>query len=195
MASPSVDILELAGQSALSDFRLAKLTRSLQRLDPRVTKLEARFAYFVDLGEPLSQESRERLEAILLSGDTPGKFSRGVQTIIVVPRPGTISPWSSKATDIAHACDLDEVSRIERGITYAISFKGKAEQSDAFNLAPKLFDRMTEAVLGSGDEAGLLFEHHEPAPLGIVELGDDGAVALRRANVDLGLALSDEEID
>ncbi len=195
LASPSVDILELAGQPALSDFRLAKLTRALERLDPRVTKLEARFAYFIDLREALSATNRERLEAILLSGDAAGKFSRGAKTIIVVPRPGTISPWSSKATDIARACDLDEVNRIERGITYAISFKGKADQSDAFNLAPQLFDRMTEAVFGSGDEAGLLFEHHEPAPLGIVELGEDGAAALRQANSDLGLALSNEEID
>ena len=195
LATPSVEMLELAGQPALSDFRLKKLTRALQRRNDRVSKLEARFAYFVSLGEAPSKQHKERLAALLLSGEQAGKIAQSALTIFVVPRPGTISPWSSKATDIAKACDLDCVTRIERGICYAISFKGSAEQADAFNLAPLLFDRMTEAVLGSGDEAELLFESHEAQPLGIIELGDDGRAALQAANVDLGLALSDDEID
>ena len=194
LAPPSVDLLELAGQPALSDFRLAKLTRRLQRADERVQTLEARFTYFIDLMAPLSEQARGRVEDLLLSGRSAGKLNRRAQTIIVVPRPGTISPWSSKATDIARACDIDEVGRIERGITYAISFKGNADQADAFNLAPFLFDRMTEAVLGSGEEARLLFETHEPAPIGTVSLQGDGRAALEAANVDLGLALSGDEI-
>ena len=195
LATPSVQLLELAGQPALSDFRLSKLTRALQRQDERVSKLEARFAYFIKLASPPSRDQKERLQALLLSGDKAGKLSKSAQTLFVVPRPGTISPWSSKASDIASACDLACVARIERGICYAISFKDPAEPADAFNLAPLMFDRMTEAVLGSGDEAELLFESHEATRLGIVELGTDGPAALQAANMDLGLALSDDEID
>ena len=195
LATPSADLLEMAGQPALSKFRLDKLTCTLQRQDDRVTKLEARYTYFVSLVEAPSGKQKQQLTALLLSDEAAGKIARSAQTIFVVPRPGTISPWSSKATDIAKACDLDCVARIERGICFAISFKGAAEQADAFNLAPLLFDRMTEAVLGTGGEAGLLFENHEPAPLGIIKLGEDGRAALQVANIDLGLALSDDEID
>ena len=96
----SDDLLELVGQPALSDFRLAKLLQVLKRRDERVTKLEARFVYFANLSTPLDQEAQTRLNNLLLSGEAPGRFARDAQTIIVVPRPGTISPWSSKATDI-----------------------------------------------------------------------------------------------
>ncbi len=188
-------MVELPGQRALSDFRLDKLTDALKRLDDRVTAVDARFAYFVDLSAELTAEHRERLEALLLSGEAPATFKRGAKTLFVVPRPGTISPWSSKATDIAMACDLDAVRRIERGICYAISFKGKAESADALALSLQLFDRMTEAVLETSDQASVLFETHAPTPLGIIELGVDGRPALEAANRDLGLALSDDEID
>ena len=188
-------MMELPGQPALSAFRLARLTRSLQRRDKRVAAVDARFTYFVDLSAPLDKESKTRLTALLLSGEKAAKLPRKAQRLFVVPRPGTISPWSSKATDIAQACDIAGVNRIERGVCFAITFEGASEQADALNLSPVLFDRMTEAVLSSGDEATLLFEAHEPAPLGIVELGNDGKAALEQANLDLGLALSDDEID
>ena len=188
-------MMELAGQPALSDFRLAKLARALRRRNDNVTAVDARYTYFIDLASPLSKENKSRLTALLLSGDKPGKLPRKAQQIFVVPRPGTISPWSSKATDIAHACDIEGVKRIERGVCFAITFNGKSEQADALNLSPLLFDRMTEAVLSSADEASLLFESHEPAPIGIIELGDDGKSALEQANIDLGLALSADEID
>ena len=96
-------MLELAGQPALSDFRLEKLTHALRKADARVTRVEARYVYFVDLAAPLSSEHRERLEALLLSGETAGRLSKGTVKLYVVPRYGTISPWSSKATDIALA--------------------------------------------------------------------------------------------
>jgi phosphoribosylformylglycinamidine synthase len=187
-------LLELAGPPALSEFRLQKLTRALQRQDDRVSRVQARFAYFVSLSAAPDAEDRERLEAMLLSGARAGKIAKAAESIFVVPRPGTISPWSSKATDIAKACEINCVQRIERGICYSISFRKAALQADAFNLAPLLFDRMTEAVLGRGAEAELLFERHTPAKLGIVELGENGRAALEAANVDLGLALSSEEI-
>ena len=107
-------MLELPGQPALSNFRLAKLTRTLKQADDRVTSVEARFVYLVETRESLDKVHRDRLDALLLHGEAPGKLARSARKLYVVPRPGTISPWSSKATDIAHACDIDAVERIER---------------------------------------------------------------------------------
>ena len=187
-------MLELPGQTALSEFRLKKLLASLQAQDERITAVDARFTYFVAVDKPLSNEHRERLDGLLLSGDKPVPLARGARKRYVVPRPGTISPWSSKATDIAHACDVD-VIRIERGICYALQLRGKPGAEDARALDSLLYDRMTEAVLDSGADAAALFAAHKPAPLTTVTLGENGARALARANADFGLALSDQEID
>jgi phosphoribosylformylglycinamidine synthase len=130
-----------------------------------------------------------------LSGDKPGSFAKGARTIYVVPRPGTISPWSSKATDIALACDIEEVDRIERGICYGLHFTGKVSNEDVRALGPLLFDRMTEALLENGADATALFELHAPQALSTVDLSGDGQAALKTANTELGLALSDDEID
>ncbi len=194
LAEYSDRLLELAGQAALSDFRLAKLTRELQRRDGRVIELGARFVYFVECTGALADAERERLNALLLSGEPVAAIAEEAETVIVVPRPGTISPWSSKATDIIRACDLENIARVERGICYAMRFAAVVRQADALALAPLLVDRMTETVLGGGAEAGQLFETRPPAPLGVVRLGDDGRTALTAANLELGLALSDDEI-
>jgi phosphoribosylformylglycinamidine synthase len=187
-------MLELPGQSALSDFRLAKLLPSLQRQDDRVDSVVARFVYFVAVTTPLSAEHKRRLNALLLSGERAAALGKGAKKIYVVPRPGTISPWSSKATDIALACDL-AVERIERGICYGLKFKAKVSGADVRTLGVLLFDRMTEALLDQGDDALALFETHKPARLNTVPLLEDGREALLQANTDLGLALSDQEID
>jgi len=189
-----IDMLEIPAQSALSDFRLAKLLRSLQRQDERVKSVVARFVYFVALTGPLSAEHKSRLKALLLSGERAAALGTGARKIYVLPRPGTISPWSSKATDIALACDVP-VERIERGICYGLQFKGKVSDADVRQLGALLFDRMTEALFSRGDEALALFEAHEPAPLTTVSVSESGREALAQANVDLGLALSDQEID
>jgi len=190
-----IDMLELPGQFALSDFRLAKLLKSLQRRDDRVKSVTARFSYFVAATATLTTQQKQRLDALLLSGDKPGKLGKGARTIHVVPRPGTISPWSSKATDIARACDLDVVERIERGICYGIQINGEVSDDEFAALGSVLFDRMTEALLDSGDKAIALFETHKPAPLTTVDLAKGGREALVQANTDLGLALSGQEID
>jgi len=188
-------MLELPGQAALSNFRLAKLTRSLKRVDHRVDKVEARFTYFVATVAELSKEDKSRLDALLLSGEKPAKLARGAKTLYTVPRPGTISPWSSKATDIAKACDIDAVERIERGICYGLKFSGTVDDSDVLALSHLLSDRMTDAVFPSAAGVEALFETHEPAPVGIVPLQEQGRDALVAANTGLGLALSDQEID
>jgi len=188
-------MLELPGQAALSSFRLAKLTRILQQADDRVAAVEAQFTYFVATSTDLSRENRSHLDALLLSGEKPARLGRQFCKLYVVPRPGTISPWSSKATDIAHACGIDGVERIERGVCYGLKIAGKASDQEVLALGRLLSDRMTEAVFGSGDEVAALFATHTPAPVVSVPLAEAGRDALVAANSDLGLALSEDEID
>jgi phosphoribosylformylglycinamidine synthase len=190
-----IDMLELAGQSALSDFRLAKLLRELQLRDERVTSVDARFSYFVALDSPLSAEQLQRLDNLLLSGEKAAKLGKRARRLYVVPRPGTISPWSSKATDIAQACDLASVARIERGICYGLHLKGKVDDATLMRLGSALCDRMTETLLATGDEAVALFKEHSPTALTTVPILAGGRQALAEANSELGLALADDEID
>ena len=187
-------MLELRGQSALSDFRQKTLLRALQRQDERVKSLTARYTYFIALTTELCAEHRKRLNGLLLSGEKPGSIARGARKLYAVPRPGTISPWSSKATDIALACDIDIV-RIERGICYGLKFNAAVSDDEVHALGTLLFDRMTEALLDNSEQAAALFEVHRPAPLATVPLSEDGPEALAAANTDLGLALSVQEID
>ena len=194
-AASSYAILELPGQSALSAFRLAKLLGDVRATEPAVTAIDARFVYFVDHSAPLSDVDKERLDALLLAGDPRCEFDEQSQWLYVAPRPGTISPWSSKATDIAIACHLDSVRRIERGICYAIQSEEALPADRLRDIGRVLHDRMTEFVFLSGNEAGVLFETQSPAPVATVPLLEDGVDALRHANEALGLALSSDEID
>ena len=188
-------MLELAGQPALSDFRLAKLLQGLQRAEPRVKSLSARYCYFVAFNASLSADHRQRLDALLLSGEKPGKLAKAATPIYVLPRAGTISPWSSKATDIAHACGLDSVARIERGICYGLQFKGVLDEAGFSAVAALLHDRMTEAPLRNAEDAAALFATHEPRPVATIALTEQGKAALQAANTNLGLALAEQEID
>ncbi len=188
-------MLELPGQPALSKFRVAKLVRSLKGADDRVESLQTCYVYFVATNRKLSAEESSHLDALLLSGDRPSKLPKTSRLLYVVPRPGTISPWSSKATDIARACDIDAVDRIERGICYAVKFAGKVEAGAERALTPLVHDRMTEAVFGSAGEVEALFAAHVPAPVVVIPLAKEGRGALITANAELGLALSDDEID
>jgi phosphoribosylformylglycinamidine synthase len=188
-------ILELAGQSALSAFRLKKLLTQLQLIDTRITGVSARFSYFVSVSKALTPGDREHLDALLLAGDASEEFPDGAQLIYTAPRPGTISPWSSKATDIAHACRLDGIVRIERGTCYALEAGETLSPKEISALGELLFDRMTECLFSSGREARVLFAEHPPAPLATIPLLQDGTDALLRADRELGLALSEDEIE
>ena len=114
---------------------------------------------------------------------------------LVVPRPGTISPWSSKASDIAHNCGLDKVQRIERGIAYYVTAEEGLSDLQKQKVSALIHDRMTEAVLNNLETAESLFAESEPAPLTAVDILDGGKEALEQANLSLGLALADDEID
>ncbi|HET6630542.1 MAG TPA: phosphoribosylformylglycinamidine synthase [Woeseiaceae bacterium] len=194
-AAAAAALLELPGQPALSAFRLAKRLARLQSADPRISALDARYRYFAALRAPLAPEDERRLEALLLSGEAGDAPPPGMQMFLVLPRPGTISPWSSKATDIAHACGLERIERIERGLCYAFRAPSMLSPQEIEAAGARLVDPMTEALMTSGAQAASLFETHEPLPLQTVPLRTEGKAALVRANAALGLALSEDEID
>nr|VFJ96514.1 MAG: phosphoribosylformylglycinamidine synthase [Candidatus Kentron sp. H]VFJ97096.1 MAG: phosphoribosylformylglycinamidine synthase [Candidatus Kentron sp. H]VFK02717.1 MAG: phosphoribosylformylglycinamidine synthase [Candidatus Kentron sp. H] len=207
--------LRLPGPPALSSFRLRKLLATIREAVPQVSSLRARFVHFARLADPdrpLTEEERARLDAILDYGGTgddggcaPGGLSPSTpgRLILVAPRPGTVSPWSSKASDIAHHCGLGCIARLERGIAFSIVFSDAAHGAglpapDALaTVAVLLHDPMTQAVFYDFEAIEGLFEHAAPAPLGRVALSGDPdrrRAELEAANRDLGLALSDEEI-
>jgi len=188
-------ILELGGAAALSSFRLDKLLATLRLRDPRVRGLSARFLHLVELAAPLSEAGRRTLESLLTYGPSLDPGAARGRLVLVVPRPGTISPWSSKATDIAQVCGLDGIRRIERGIAYHLDMDGNPDEAALLALAAPLYDRMTESAMLSTEQAAALFASHEPAPLGHIALTSAGRPALEAANSDMGLALSADEID
>ncbi len=194
-------ILKLRGASALSDFRLAKLLPQLKSVHAGVLGLAAEFVHFVETSAPLGEPERALLERLLTYGAAPAKNPPHGQLLLVVPRIGTISPWSSKATDIARQCGLPAVRRIERGTAFRLSVAGVVGAANAPGaerlaaIAALLHDRMTETVLATEDQADALFRHVPPRPLQHIALGDDPRAALGAANARLGLALAEDEID
>ena len=193
--SSSPVILHLPGQSALSDFRLARLLESLRKTEPAIETVQASFIYFAASREPLNAADKSRLQDLLLDIDDVNLIDEDALKLYVVPRPGTISPWSSKATDILHACGLDGIDRIERGVCYGIRLAPTATVQSLDSVAGELFDPMTEALMSTTKNADVIFATHEPTPMAHIPLLEEGRQALERANVELGLALSGDEID
>ena len=188
------------GHSAHSKFRLDKLSAAVQSVAPNISKLVTRHCYFIDLKSKLSDKHNALLDRLLNLDDEAGepKEAHKMQQILVVPRLGTISPWSSKATDIAQHCALPQVKRIERGIVFYLKTKNKQPLTTAEKAAvlPLLHDRMTESVLDKVDGvAAQIFKHGKPQALTSVDILQGGNAALERANRELGLALSADEID
>src|SRR6266567_3154889 len=189
------ELLSLRGRNALSPFRVAKLLSNLA--GTRLSGLAADFWHFVQAERSLVPPERATLERILTYGPHSAAHAEEGELLLVVPRPGTISPWSSKATDIAHNCSLTTVSRIERGIAYRVAIRDGRPLADGERavLLSNIHDRMTEAVFPSLDDATRLFKHFAPRPLQTIELDKGGRAAIGRANAALGLALSSDEID
>src|ERR1041384_6650012 len=163
-------MLQLPGAPALSAFRIAKLLVRLSRLQPAVSALEARFIHFVDTERALQAGELRILQQLLTYGPRLDRSASGAaatqplgaDTLLVVPRAGTISPWSSKATDIAQVCGLTAVRRIERGIEYRLRTRQPLGPERLAEIAPVLFDRMTEMVLFDPAHAERLFGHAPP---------------------------------
>ncbi|WP_250492370.1 phosphoribosylformylglycinamidine synthase [Caballeronia sp. GAWG1-1] len=191
------------GASALSDFRQTRLLETLARIDANIVGVRGQFLHFVNSAEPLSDEDSNRIHALMHYGAPleEGKERGHAETFLVVPRFGTVSPWASKATDIAHHCGLTQVRRIERGVEYTVVLKsgllgGKKTLSDEARaaVADALHDRMTESVAASRDQALHLFDELPAKPLQTVDIIGAGRSALEAANAELGLALAEDEI-
>lgn len=175
-------MLVVRGGSALSPFRSRKTLAAVRAVDPGVRAVHADHVHLVAIARPLDPAEREVLEALLAYA--PQSPAREGTALYVVPRPGTVSPWSSKATDIARVCGLDAVGRIERAVAWTLEGLGAREA-----VLPLVHDRMTEAVLADLRDAEVLFRAEDPAPLRRVPVG-----RIREADAALGLALSDDEI-
>lgn len=186
-------MLILRGAPALSAFRHGKLLSQLTAQVPAVTGLYAEFAHFADLAEPLTGDELSVLDRLLQYGPSVAVQEPKGALFLVLPRFGTISPWSSKATDIARNCGLSKIKRLERGLSYFVT--GELSEAERAQVAALLHDRMTQQVHSDLQGAGSLFTQAEPKPLAAVDVLGGGREALARANVELGLALAEDEID
>ena len=185
-------ITALRGASALSLFRIQKLAQKAAALGLPQAEIASEYWYFVSSPAPLDAAQTEKLQALLsaVRVDTP---AAGQSLFLITPRIGTISPWSSKATDIAHNCGLDGVERIERGMAVYVS--GSLHGNERAQWASLLHDRMTESVLPDFQSAEKLFAAHEDQSFDTVDVLSGGRAALEAADKSMGLALSPDEMD
>jgi phosphoribosylformylglycinamidine synthase len=186
-------MLQLAGRRQRLRFRLEKLLAELRSLASAVTDVATHFEHFVHLERPLTEREDRILRALLDYGGGAAARTTGAQKLYVVPRVGTISPWASKATDIAKICSLP-VHRIERGRVFELNVRSVLTDADRQRIGPLLHDRMTETLLTAAPKEELLFAAHVPRAVRTVDVLAGGLAALERANVEFGLALSRDEI-
>ncbi|MEO8807928.1 MAG: phosphoribosylformylglycinamidine synthase, partial [Burkholderiaceae bacterium] len=195
MTSTPKHLTHFEGGNALSGFRAQALLPRLQAVSPRITGVAARFVHWVCSDAPLSRFDADKLDALLRYGDPYAGATDGT-LIVVAPRLGTVSPWASKASDIAHNCGL-AIRRVERVTEYRLTLKsgllGGSTALTADGLAAAaalLHDRMTESVLPAREQAAHLFDEQPGKPMEHVDVLGRGRDALVRANTDFGLALS-----
>ncbi len=190
-------MLVFRGTSAISQFRLERLTELVRQQVPRVNKLTSAYLHLVDAPDDLSPRERGVVEQLLDYGPPAPLAPEFCTLLLVAPRPGTISPWSSKATDIAHQCGLTQVRRVERGTAFYLSVLNSEPLSgrEIAQAARVLHDRMTQAVFVRLEDAAQLFTEARARPLRHVDVLNTGREALVEANRDFGLALANDEID
>ncbi|HEY5285233.1 MAG TPA: phosphoribosylformylglycinamidine synthase, partial [Polyangia bacterium] len=184
-------MLVFRGAPAFTFARLAKRLGKIQGNNPKVREASAEFVHFAEIAEPLSHGETRVLDRLLHYGPRTEAHALKGRRLLVVPRIGTISPWSSKATDVARNCGLDKVRRIERGIWYTVAGEVTSEAA----LCAAIHDRMTESVLDREEDAARLFRHADPQPLATIDVLGSGRAAIETANATLGLALAPDEID
>ena len=186
-------IQTLRGAPALSDFRIKKLLNQCAELNLPVNDIYAEFTHFAHLSSELSDDEANVLAKLLTYGPNIEEHEPVGQFILVTPRPGTISPWSSKSTDIAHNCGLNKIIRLERGISYYIDAKSLNDEQKP-QLSSLIHDRMMETLFSDYQQAQQLFATAEPGDFTSIDVMSGGRAALEAANVELGLALADDEI-
>jgi phosphoribosylformylglycinamidine synthase len=193
---PPQQVLTLPGAIALSAFRVEKLLASLPGPLAEAITIDTRFVHFAAISEPLDARETQVLERLLTYGTAAKGEPKGA-LLLVLPRFGTVSPWSSKATDIARSCALARIVRIERGVAYYIHARDSGPLSErsrhALDLA--IHDRMTEVVVDDLASAQKLFEHFPPQPLAYIDVLGFGRHALEEADAAMGLALAADEVD
>ncbi|MEW6368140.1 MAG: phosphoribosylformylglycinamidine synthase [Acidobacteriota bacterium] len=183
------------GAPALSEFRLKRLRDDLSGLGIAVRSIGTQFIHFADLSRPLEDDEQRKLVCLLDYGPSGVASERDGALYLAVPRVGTISPWSSKATDIAHNCALSAVRRLERGIAYFVGHDDHLAADRENLVRARIHDRMTQDVLSRIEDAARLFDEHEPASLRSVDILHGGTTSLEKANLDWGMALAGDEID
>ncbi|WP_273395714.1 phosphoribosylformylglycinamidine synthase [Actinobacillus porcinus] len=183
------------GSAALSDFRLNQLATRFQNANLPVKSCYAEYMHFANLSAALSAEESQELEELLHYGPTLAQHEPKGECFVVIPRVGTISSWSSKATDIAHNCGLEKVIRLERGLAFYFEFDRALTADEEDKLRAHIHDRMMESVVRKAEDAAKLFDQQEPKAFITVDVLNGGRKALEDANVNLGLALAEDEID
>jgi phosphoribosylformylglycinamidine synthase len=186
-----MSMLVLRGAPAFTPARLSKILKRIQATNSTVREVGAEFAHFAELADSLTDAELRVLDRLLHYGPRAEPRTLTGQRLLAVPRMGTISPWSSKATDVAHNCGLAKVKRIERGIWFTVT--GDAPNSPGLRAA--IHDRMTETVLEREEDAARLFRRADPQPLSTVDVLGRGRAAIEAANTTMGLALAPDEID
>jgi len=195
-------MLILHGKSALSHFRIEKLLQQLQTINADIQDINSQYIHFIASEEEMTQTDQFVLDRILDYGadsslERMNTTDNQILEIFVLPRIGTISPWASKATDIAHNCGLQNINRIERGILYHIALPKSISINESLKseLSQALHDRMIEVCFDDVDQAHLLFDTHQPEPFHRIDVLKQGQSALDNANSRLGLALAEDEIE
>ncbi len=186
-------MLILRGAPALSDFRQQAVSQQLTSLVPSVSGVFATHVHFVELAGELDATEHSALTQLLTYGPAAATQEPSGQLFLVVPRLGTISPWSSKATDLVNYCGLSKVKRIERGIAYYVD--GQFDTAQARQIAAQLHDRMSEHVFEQLEQAQALFQQSAPRALNSVDVLGGGLAALQQADQALGLALAEDEME
>lgn len=187
-------LIKHQGRSAYSVFRKAKLLAQLQTQISSLHDFDCEFIHLLDLSQPLTAPETTKVEQLLDYGHEAVFSPAATPDFIIIPRIGTVSPWSSKATDIFQVCGLNGVQRVERGLAFYL--KGQAISREQVEKASAiLHDRMTETVLFNSDDCAKLFAQHTPQPLKTIPILEQGRSALEQANQQLSLALSSDEID
>ncbi|RKF17383.1 phosphoribosylformylglycinamidine synthase [Alginatibacterium sediminis] len=188
-------MLTLRGAPALSDFRVSQLLKRCRAQQLPVTNIYAEYMHFADVTSELNGTQEQVLERLLSYGPSIEEHQPEGLLLLITPRPGTISPWSSKASDIAHNCGLACIARLERGLAYYIELSADLDEMQLSTLKAMLHDRMMEAVFSQMSDAQKLFHVAKPSPFVAVDVLGDGRNALELANQNLGLALAEDEID
>ena len=188
-------MLIIQGDQALSPFRIQNLQRLLQNFTSKVTNISATYVHFIQTKAELDKDEHTRLEALLSKTSSSSSELKCDFSLLITPRFGTISPWSSKATDIAHNCGLEKVNRIERGVWYEFTLADTLNAEEQQQLIANLHDRMTESVSFSLDEGQKLFIEESKRELKKIPLGENANEALSKANQEMGLALAEDEIE